>query len=598
MAEQQTEIGNREKILEAIGRIETIMRDFGTYLIGFDMENLNSDLIILRSALNRLPEVDDRIAPFLADREVDQFRPSISTVSIERAHDHARFYKETGEIGYKANGRKLIEHGVDKDFVNPATLLKGVEAYLADERLNEADIRYLTKIKTKLSRKPRPVSLSAREVLVTEKVFHKVDGYGDQVVLPHRYYKGKNVHMGVAEHKESMEGARKALENFRDYLYALDREGLRDFVEGKTHFGAADPTRVLKRVERLLDADIPPIFIEDMESVSENGRPFPLLDYIILFGSGKLGDRMSAARLNANMARRTIDIPRAYPREIMLFAQKAFDNGERVPQLDRDLAFRVVYFTHAKGKNQPEYMGNYPVAIEFLRDMLTAFIPQTRVYPRKFEDGMNVNFVCSTEPWYLDFSPEDRIRIAERFKEMIYRNSLIVRGRTTSKEMAIQRMHALFPEVVEITREDILVAGTRQRYTDAIASGQYDRVPQLIFVDPQYQQLKLDFLTLLEQKIQNHRQTKPDDFLKPLKGNGVGRRFGLNEKLVYIHEIADIIHKYRLDILQNMSDADFQTRFPTNQFTAALGIRHADRGTTCGNALHDYVVQRYKDLKP
>ncbi len=402
--------------------------------------------------------------------------------------------------------------------------------------------------------------------------------------------------------------AESFLQEFRGYVYSLHRSAIKDFILGRYVMGPKyfeeRLTAYRKRADELITAKIPSIFLEEFESRSEDGLMFPVLDSILLQGSGSKNYRLVNAS-NAIWHReneRDVRLPIATSKTIILFAQHAFDDGEINPQFVRDLQFKLGIFDNASDAKIPEYQENKLLAIEYLRTVLRDFIPEKTDYEKKYKPGMELKFLFNDSVWCVDFSPEDRIKIFNDFVERLKAEKF--KGKVDNLSGTIERMKFLFPELSGLEESELRANKIRLRYEQihlkynkAISSGNYASIPQDIFLFPEYADLKNDFMKKAYDLLKEHRF---DPALVENKiSTNLANYLGLDPIAIHFPEISSIINSYRMEQFIKMTDGDF-TKFIPDKFTALgygmyrHGFRKGERTTK--DPLHQYVMDRFKNL--
>src|SRR3989338_8236202 len=153
------------------------------------------------------------------------------------------------------------------------------------------------------------------------------------------------------------------LEKYNGYLYAGDRVALHKFLYEDVHPGKVDLPYLISRAENFKLARIPPIFIEDFESISKDGSVFPILDEIILHGSGNREKRIAGSiwmktKITGKNEVEYVRIPRCHPEDVILYAERAYDSGDINLQFIRDLEFKIRNRDTASDERILEYENN------------------------------------------------------------------------------------------------------------------------------------------------------------------------------------------------------------------------------------------------
>ncbi|MAG91044.1 hypothetical protein CMO83_00030 [Candidatus Woesearchaeota archaeon] len=385
--------------------------------------------------------------------------------------------------------------------------------------------------------------------------------------------------------------AQEALDQFEGFLPPFNRRGLEALVTGFTDWNVNTPF-AMKMAQKLVDHSIPPFYSENFEIVTGDGVAFPVIDQVILLGSGNFAKRIGqkVARQESRFPDRErkdpFFLPSSRAEDVIDFAQKAYDHGEINPQLVRDLSFRLSR-SRATPENQRVYSDYQIAALEYLRERLIGLTPIPRTYSREYQPGMDLSFLGKASFWHIDFSPEDRVRIAQDFLERkVKTNSL--RGET------VERMSLLFPQVFADRRVvQLETQRVRDRYAECFTGNPNYKVPPEVLVDPQFKDLKDDYLQRVEAYIGNIARTNPDLLLSNIEN--IAKMPSSPQFLTYAGPVAAIIHKHRLNLLHSMDDQQFMSRFDDPHKMASFAGRKFFP-EAMANATHTYVVERYRSL--
>lgn len=398
-----------------------------------------------------------------------------------------------------------------------------------------------------------------------------------------------------------------ALENFAGYLTAIDRQSLELLVSENFYSDIlTKPDRALQRARQFISAGVPPIFEKQFEGIDGVGRSYPILDEIILKGAGTYYKRISSiagvkrlknkAWAKNRMTDRRMYQPHCYASDVVLFYQRAFENGQLVPQFISDMIFQLKS-KKIRSENLEEHNSNLMRGIKHLESSLRQFAPERREYAMKYEDGTNLNFLHKKHSWYLDYSPEDRIRIAEAYRK----KAILTRQIMTSA--TYKRMKALFPGVfegieenLEQVRQELRISEFRRTYlSSTIEQKTLPTVIPEIIDDPTLEDLKRDYLVKVDKYFEMLTMENPKTLLMPMN-RVLYSKLGMPQKVAYSPEVADLLHKHRLHIFEKMSDSEFMGRFPRICYVANFGTSKVDKDLPHASAVHNYVSARYRQL--
>lgn len=371
-----------------------------------------------------------------------------------------------------------------------------------------------------------------------------------------RIHKTEDVNSLINSLIQRMRKAQSVLDVYGGYLYPSNRQAIKAAAQGLRYISDRTLESCIKRAEGFIAKKIPPIFQEEFESESEDGSIFPVVDEIILLGSGTENFRKKIMKTARWYRKKRVDFqfPRSYPEDVLLFAKHAFDDGQINPHFVRDLEFRMRNHNRTLEKNVAKYKQGKLIVLQVLRKALSQFIPSRTEYPKQFTEGMDLKFLNESFVWCVDYSPQDREKIFYAYVKAISEGAL------PKKEKTMNRMRALFPHLEGLSIEDIQDRDIRRRYAEAIESGKYSRVPSVIFVDPQYEELKREVIVKIFEMLRQHRD---DPAIVEMKiGTQLARHLGLDPVFIHLPGIVGAINGYRLEQLKGMSDEKFLELFP------------------------------------
>lgn len=405
---------------------------------------------------------------------------------------------------------------------------------------------------------------------------------------------GRVHYLTPERYARQLELCRELLENHSGYLYAGDREKITAFLNDDVALSPNDlPEQATLRAQRFMNAGIQPIFEQGLENETDAGKRFPVLDDIILQGSGNLSQKVAAKATARDVYtpdwrrnERNMLIPRAKPEDVLAFAQRAYDNGQVNPQFVRDLGFRVRHYTKASDKNKARYEAAQNIALSYLQNALKVFIPEQSSYSKKYEQGMDLKFVYGKSMWHLDYSPEDRQKIANDFADRIKKKEL------PRSKLTVMRMKTLFPEIDLPGVEDLIASEIRGRTQNALKEGNAMDVSSAILCDPQFRDLYVQWLGKMDNFFKEKYEQDPQLFTRSVN-NDFAKSVGIRSQFMHIPDVREILNRYRLQALENLSDEDFLAQF-SQQRTGKFGI--GNLSIDDAQTIHHYVLERRKRI--
>jgi hypothetical protein len=407
----------------------------------------------------------------------------------------------------------------------------------------------------------------------------------------------------------------KLLEEDSDFLFAIDRQNLRSFLEeGIYNFEyGEEPEFIDNYVQGMKNEGIPPIFKEEFETELlryNNGvlERFPNLVYIISHGSGTRENEVEKRRERDNNNHRKAEewskIGRVTPEQIKLFAERAFDDGEINPNFLRNL-YHTVRISNAKDIKIDDYQFNNGYALRFLHEQLNDanLIPNITPYSRSFSGIFmgDISFVQENRMWHLDFSPEDRLKIASVYAKGVNRG--VSNGGLPRNKKLMDKMRLIFPEVQILDEDGFYEFDTRKRYdlwNTERHKPREDRkrlhIPDVVMNDPLFQDLREDFVSTFTSDADIVRESNPSIFLETFDSK-LAKALGVGKLVLQDPELREVVYQHKLEIFRGLSDDDFFSIIPN--FASAMTRGVIDRGhTPSGMELHNYLMRRAKSMNP
>jgi hypothetical protein len=328
-------------------------------------------------------------------------------------------------------------------------------------------------------------------------------------------------------------------------------------------FRSTELTRSLsdgvEAIQALINHNIPPFrFIPKYSTIrlSESGKMsyFPIQDYIIYFGTGKLG-LQAAEREKKNIPDM---LPVGYGL-VRAFAQRAIVDGA----LDQTVARHLYRVTREKFEDAAE--GNACAErtlahAHLLVERLKGISPRDRHYkdldieltPLKAFETVN------TKPfWYLEYSPADRQRIAQCYSEL---------GRhaegfkfTPQQIRAFHRWAVLIDDAVT-SPEEIIEERTRALKNTKKAFSE-DELAAVSAIDVNKNQWGSQIAEIVLNRLTNLNLPTSDPDLGRVFIFPLGRVLsiiGVSNKLDRIPEIKAALDEGRLRLLERLSDSDLR----------------------------------------
>ncbi len=398
-----------------------------------------------------------------------------------------------------------------------------------------------------------------------------------------------------AEKVKKMDDAAKVLlGDSNHYLYATDRNRLHAYLSERTFDFKPEyePEDLEHKVAALKNASIPALWEERFVAYLADGNPFPVIDDLILQGSG--GAKEIVSNHGANIAIRVKQglmikadrsnlalCIRSTPQMVKDFANTAFDNGDYNPQLLNYLKHRLET-SQVAHQNLSRYREVQDEALTFLKAKLSTanFIPENTTYSKIFSPGQKLSFVEAKWPWFLGYNPEDRESIAKTFKEAL----------RTDKKLrdlgAIERIKAIFPQIEFPNSDELRIYDVKQKYDQALSEGRLNAVPAVIFKEDRYADLRKDYASRVQTHL-NSLQDK-DAILKPIASGVLARAVSIPPDSFSCLEVRETIAAARNRRMREMTDEEFRQRFSNPKALANFG--------TGDDSVHKYACERYHQL--
>lgn len=409
------------------------------------------------------------------------------------------------------------------------------------------------------------------------------------VKRPGRWY---TLRMSKEKYDALAEEARALLsEENNGYLAPWELMECSGFLEKTCSLETTDFLRANARIARLKNAGIPPLY-ENTGSVVPSSC-FPVVDFMIQFPTGKLLKRWAGQQHQNRMNPRKSFTPRIYPSsldDILDFRTLAFDGDRLSPQVIREFIDYTSEKETGEVNNKTVTQADL-LRLKYLELALSGIPPSERTYQSPTPGDFS--FIGSRF-WHTQYTPEDRAKIAEEYVKCLQDGAL----RYNSKKNRHGRMRALFPEIVNIGKEDLKRIRNERTMEACRQEGDYTRMPSEVLLDGFYGSKYLEDL-------KGHVRGNLEQLMKE-KGafEAYGRLEDLHADLkmpngaLYLTEFRDIITAERLRVLNEMSDENFVALFGNKGRFMSIGHRKEGswKESLVDQQFRSALIQRYRSL--
>ncbi len=384
--------------------------------------------------------------------------------------------------------------------------------------------------------------------------------------------------------------AERMLNENSGYLHARERVECKAVVAEEGFFELVNPEKTERRIGRIKQAGVPPIFQEELEGRTKAG-PFPTVDFLLQFVSGNFRKRQIAQHIHARYAGRKVStgiIP-ATVEDILAFRMMAFDGDRLSPLIYREIN-EYVKTKFRLSEDQVETIPRSDVLVlKYLEVALGGVKPRERSF-ETYSEGAPLTFAEETM-WHTSYKPEDRERIINDYLTRL-RNKVadIVRNKKLLGIMKVLFPDA-FPEEVDLERLDL-----ERRMTEHRAQGVYNNMPQIVLADPRFgtkyiDELKAHIAARCQEALDSEESLSLFDNV-----NEIAERFRIPVTLFYLPEFRDVLTSIRLQLLRDTDDDTFATRFRPQQIVS-LGHRQAGEYSLVDKQFRTEILQRAERLK-
>ena len=410
----------------------------------------------------------------------------------------------------------------------------------------------------------------------------------------------------------------RILNTFRGYIFAHNLDRIHRYLRGKENIDEKLLGMIARRAEAFQEAGIPPIFDPDFlvpnqfehASLGSDGQEtllkenlFPTVDFIIQYATGAYQRKKAAITIKSKekIGKRPstkIAIQPATLRDVQDFRKCAFTPEGKINSLliKETLQYardNFEYQSEGSRANLEQFNGLVFLNLEeMLRDVSTD--------PTSFADWSGDLTVVKEDRWYLNYTPEKALEIAQAFFNSLQRKP------TGEERKSFLRMAALFPELAlpranelgikEIADPSVLASKVIEAATQ---KQDYSKIPQEYLIEEPYcSQLAPILQSFMRGKLTELIQEDPTcvfvnvgelpSLIKIPRGLGAAPGF------------KEIFDEVRIEAVSLLTDEEFKRLFTGSEGGASrfagIGGTRTGRINEAGRRLKNVLAQRYSQV--
>lgn len=380
----------------------------------------------------------------------------------------------------------------------------------------------------------------------------------------------------VGEFQKQKLLAEKLLTKYGGYLHTSERQEAKAVANGEAFFETVSEATE-ERIQRIVDAGIPPIFKESFEGPFDNR--FPTVDYILQLVSGRLFENYMSDMIDISEGRKIKDKDKpviTHPtilEDILFFRTCAFDERRISPQVINDVHRYISQRFNLDERSLEIVKRHNTRVLRYLEAALGWLEPQERGYA-KFTEGQSLDFL-KKKMWYIGYTPADRLRVLNDFRKRALSGE-----KGVFNPRSVLKMEQLFPDEARGLCEDFARAEERERHISkaislnkAIETRDYRDLGETSFDDKEHADLyRKSCINYLREECR--RLLRENPMALCIKSARVMLRSGEPFKVPSSYAkdpgIRDMIIGYQRKALKGLSDE--QLRSLTGNFNTSIWI--------------------------